>query len=983
MMSSAYAVSSAHSSRKSIGLVGLLLLSTLGGIALTPPVSATVSGDYEITNTIFPMDNLSMSSWDSVDLEVEVKNSGFFYNTQARSIEWYVCEGVQDETSCYNDREDYGAGSIDPLQVGASTNYSFSSTFSPNGDEGTFTLVYRFIDSDTNPSNDVGIYTFHLTQNLVDVIFDAQDPIEQLEDLAVYNDNLILNTDTDYVMEISGIVNSCSTCGLEADLGWRLIGQDGMEKANSTITYTNLPDWGTVEFTRDMPPLNHDTEGVFELEFGIIDSIGTPFGDMNSFNDVKSVTVIFDDTVDLQITSMFPKNVPSSAKYFYGDNSVAVTVTNLGNHSVVQPLVRFSVMDLAEQVDSEQDCYPDELKPAETHECIFDINHLGDKKLKVFVSEALNEGLDSKPADNVLNVDAEVVRGVIEPLIEQSNFYGTYNTADNISLTVKTAPTAASPMNFTWWQEGVKPLGAGRTLSIPASNLGLGDHYISARVTDATGQRETAISQITIFNSTDISTGDWLTGSAITRTHAISVAEYDYPIAGISYGPGPGLEALLRISIDVVPTTEEATAGMDWMDFELNLSELIPDNVPRDTIAIHQLDDFDYADWSTLDTDNYFQLTDNDTIRVHIIENMDLLVVGELPSPEINLSNPEITLLPDGKMRLDWSASGDTDNPYFGGWKIYRVTSPITASTYFPDPDETSSQFVWEGLMQGALSATLAGTETSWTDERKLETGICSSYALIPTDRTGNPDYLNAKVTLTDGQPGLTCGDAIDPVASVSGLSSSVEFSNKSSCHDLYLDWNKCYELTLSWNWPENEPDGEIMWNLYRVEARPNEVDVRYIDPIASGLSNIPGETGTFSQNGTDIDGIAPYRTYYYILTPIDQVGNEQTLVSYPSPNVVRVYINDEYWQYNQHRIPEPPAPEEPPYGVEWLGELEDYTTIENFQIAGIVLLLTILINFIGLPIILKKRSKLKRIIARRASNQPADLDEDFQDFFN
>ena len=130
-------------------------------------------------------------------------------------------------------------------------------------------LVYRFIDSDTNPSNDVGIYTFHLTQNLVDVIFDAQEN-RTVRNLAVYNDNLILNTDTDYVMEISGVVSSCPTCNLEADLGWRLIGQDGMEKANSTITYTNLPDWGTVEFTRDMPPLNHDTEGVFELEFGIL-----------------------------------------------------------------------------------------------------------------------------------------------------------------------------------------------------------------------------------------------------------------------------------------------------------------------------------------------------------------------------------------------------------------------------------------------------------------------------------------------------------------------------------------------------------------------------------------------------------------------------------------------------------------------------------------------------------------------------------------
>ena len=141
----------------------------------------------------------------------------------------------------------------------------------------------------------------------------------------------------------------------------------------------------------------------------------------------------------------------------------------------------------------------------------------------------------------------------------------------------------------------------------------------------------------------------------------------------------------------------------------------------------------------------------------------------------------------------------------------------------------------------------------------------------------------------------------------------------------MYLDWNKCYELTLSWTWPDNEPDGEILWNLYRVEAKPEEVDVRFIEPIATGLRNVPGEKGTFLQNGTDFDGIAPYRTYYYILTPMDQVGNEQTLVSYPSQNVERVYIEDEYWQYNQHLIPEPPAPEEPPYGVEWLGELEEY----------------------------------------------------------
>ena len=63
--------------------------------------------------------------------------------------------------------------------------------------------------------------------------------------------------------------------------------------------------------------------------------------------------------------------------------------------------------------------------------------------------------------------------------------------------------------------------------------------------------------------------------------------------------------------------------------------------------------------------------------------------------------------------------------------------------------------------------------------------------------------------------------------------------------------------------------------------------------------------------------------------------------------------------------------------------DLQDYMGIENFQIAGIVMLLTVMINFIGLPLILRKRRRLKKIIAKRRNNQPGDMDEDFQDFFN
>ena len=103
-------------------------------------------------------------------------------------------------------------------------------------------------------------------------------------------------------------------------------------------------------------------------------------------------------------------------------------------------------------------------------------------------------------------------------------------------------------------------------MTVPASQLGLGDHYIQIRAYDSLNNLESATTLITVFNSTDISQGDWMNGSAVTRTHAKGVVEYDYPLAGVNYGPGVGLEALIRMSIDVVSTTEEPSAGMDWME---------------------------------------------------------------------------------------------------------------------------------------------------------------------------------------------------------------------------------------------------------------------------------------------------------------------------------------------------------------------------------------------------------------------------------
>ena len=152
-MSSVYAESSNTSRRVSMGLVSLLLLSVFGGILLAPNAAASVSGDYEVTSSISPKPGDYMSSWDPVSLEVEITNTGFFYNSESRMIEWFVCEGVKDSTNCYNERGDYGTASIDPIPVGQSITYTFNKMFSSNGDEGAYTIVYRFIDQDNNVSN--------------------------------------------------------------------------------------------------------------------------------------------------------------------------------------------------------------------------------------------------------------------------------------------------------------------------------------------------------------------------------------------------------------------------------------------------------------------------------------------------------------------------------------------------------------------------------------------------------------------------------------------------------------------------------------------------------------------------------------------------------------------------------------------------------------------------------------------------------------
>ena len=93
-MSRAYAVAETVSVKKSLGLATLMIVSIFAGITYAPTVSATVSGDLEITTSINPRPDDYKTSWDSVLLTVQITNTGFFYNTDQRLIEWFICEGI-------------------------------------------------------------------------------------------------------------------------------------------------------------------------------------------------------------------------------------------------------------------------------------------------------------------------------------------------------------------------------------------------------------------------------------------------------------------------------------------------------------------------------------------------------------------------------------------------------------------------------------------------------------------------------------------------------------------------------------------------------------------------------------------------------------------------------------------------------------------------------------------------------------------------
>ena len=961
----------------------MMLLSSIIATNLIDNVEASVSGDLSIVGSN-PSEDDYIPAYEATYFEVTVTNLEQFPSPN-RVIDWYVCLGEKVTNICISSKIDDGSISIPGLLPGESTSFVSSDPFYPSGLNETITVVYQFEEFDLNPTNDVMNFALNVTLEYTDVrIENDEELIEQIPGLASFNGEKILSNNTDYQFTFSGFANICANCHLNATVGWQLWNENGTEIFNELYFYKeNFPKFSFYkQFTMDLPVFNHSEDGVFTLVYGIFNSTGDPFGDLYEYNNLNSIEIIINTEFDVSVVNIFPSHNPSSTNYLYGQNMVTVEVSNHGNMTAKNINLELEVSKPNSNIEI-QICNIAVIIPNQHKNCVFDMLYEGQSiQIKATIESINQNNFDTNTLNNILEETAEVIVSQLSSSIEIENQKEWYTDNEVITINAEVNPFAPSPVNFSWWYSGIINIDYGQELNINTSDYGLGSHNFKLISTDSLGNSETIYFNILVYAEIQISEPPLYQASAITADDTVQITHSTYlPKIRDDYNLGGGKSPILLLQFDLndAETNESLFDGLNWMDIELSIFDSVPSDVPLSSVEIRKLDSLDDTNWDYFNSEHY-GLINQTMMSIRIYEGTTILVIGNLGEPDIEAANFSVDLISGGNFELNWDPIGDTESDYILGWNIHQKIVPDFGGTIFPSPHQNYNQNLWEDLVSDSFRSFIPLDETSWQDLIAVPDGFCSSYAIIPVDRTGQSYNQLANVSMDNGTAAFVCGDSTPPSTSIINMQNSARFTNDTACFDILKDWNLCYEVTISWIWPEGEVDET--WNLYRVEQNPNGMDLTLLEPTLSDITYIAGESFQFTQNGIDDDGIRPMKTYYYILTPTDQYGNERTVAIYPSPNVQKVNITYDWWAYNQHVIPEPEPEPEPPLNNEWLGNFSDSLDQQEFQTAGIVTLVTLCLGVIMLAFISKRLKRLRRVVSARNRKLAESMANEFEDFY-
>ena len=969
----------------SVSVVILMVLTSLASLALVDYAKASTTGNISIIGST-PSEFDFIPAYEPTYFTVELNNSDTD-PSDPRTISWYVCLGEKVTNVCISQRIDEGSILVPAMAPGEVSNFTSMSGFYPNGINETITVIYQFDELDTNPSDDILNFKLNSTLEYTDFKIEVNENIiDSLPNLAFYNGIPLLSNNTQYNITFSGFANLCATCHLNASLGWQLWNENQSNMITEFYEYTeNFPKYSFYKsFQMLLPTFAHDEDGTYTLVYGIFDSTGNPYGDLNDDNNLNSVTIVINTELDITIDNLYPSHNPSALSYLYGENMVSVLISNNGNATANSFAINLIISD-GEQEQDTQTCNIDFLMPGQQRTCVFNMPMHGSAiDIQATLPSQIGNIFDSNTADNTIQETAEVIVSQMSTTIEISNQKEWYTDAETIPIAASINPYSPGPVNFSWWYSGLINIDYGQQILLNTSDYGLGSHTFKLISTDVLGNSEILYFSILVYSQISIDNAPFYSASATSPSNTVEIIhDSALPTIRQDYNIGGSNMPLMLYQFDLVDTSTNSSIfdGQNWLDVELNLFHTLPEGVSYMDVELRKLNSFDDQNWEFFNQEHYGFV--NETVMyARLYEPTTILVIGDLGEPNIEARNFSVGLISDGNLRLTWEDYGDVDSDYIIGWNIHQKIVPEFGGTIFESPQENYNQLIWDDLVLDSFRAFVPLGQTSWDDLITVPDGFCSSYAIIPVDRTGETFNQLANVSMENGTAAPVCGDSTPPSTSVANMQVNSRFTNDTSCFDQYRDWNMCYEVTISWIWPTAGETNET-WNMYRTEQNPNGMDLSLLEPILSDMTYTPNETYTYTVSGMDDNTIRPMKTFYYILTPSDEYGNERTVIIYPSANVVRLHIENEWWDYNQHIIPEPEPEPEPPLGSEWLGDFSDNLEQEEFQTAGIVTLSTLCIGVIMLAFITKRLKRLRKVVAARNKRLAAEsMADEFDDFF-
>ena len=743
------------------------------------------------------------------------------------------------------------------------------------------------------------------------------------------------------------------------------------------------------------PDLQFPSEGIYDVEFYVQSS-----EDPNPWNNIgETVRVEVSDDVDIVVVGISPARgdevvvtigFENYVKFPYGEDALQVQLRNDGDMpwNTTLNIELFNISSGYSLVEGYPDSCTKTIDPGELVSCIFPLNHLG-----LFVVNATTTSstgsIDLDPANNyfetqiVINQTSTGAYVAVPPLDD-----ATYETGESIMFVAGLAPDSPLPVNYTWKIDYIETIGYGRVIS---TTLPMGYHQITLHVRHSlmspTDFDEVSSRYVKVLNRIQFQEMP-----IVTSGEAVSVEQMEFEVLDVSFpetvvhaqAVNIGKTPLRSFDFRLYPTAGE-DLNVDYIDFWGNISQLIPSSVsPASVVAMHVINGSNGV-LAPLDTDDLFEAFESNNsfhLRLNDVSSGSIMLVGDMAPVNVTPLNLRTEKSAGGELTLMWDSEGPIDDPYFGGWRVYK-----RAEFPFRWPYENLDDF--ESTVTQNFVVDLPGNQTEWKDPVPLEEGICASYILAAIDHQGLVDYTHGNVTgFKDvGNPDLQCGDAHPPDYEMQDVRVTLSYDydispgNETDSHS----------VTVTWIYPEipdedgdGFPDEEnVTWSLYRTQNLPQSV--QFIDPIMTGLWGEPLTSESYTEvQASGEDGLSIGQTYYYILIPEDSVGNSDFIVR--NDNTASILITDQFWETNPHLIPDVVTPERN-HENDWMNSFLEDISDQNFQTSSLVAIVIIAINLIAVPMVINRNRKIRRrlkFLLEKVGDRSSDgQGDDLDDFFD